>query len=253
MSPNRDQKIIVAVALSLLIHLLLLLSLSLPVPEIFVARNEIEVLLRQKEIAAISPPEQEERPDRSRFLGLYDSKVEEERVAVRPPIPPSRRRIVTGPGGEELPRKGEGLHYGMKRPLEGEGEEDLSTILPEEFFPNLKIGDKTYLNVERYPKVAYFVRLKNVIRLTWNPHRVIGQYIYSQGISAGQIETQIGMQIDPEGNLRKAFVARSSGLSLYDEEALRAIADSAPFSAPPEELLDRAGVLPILFAFTYYL
>jgi TonB family protein len=184
--------------------------------------------------------------------------VDEEKVAVTPYMPPSRRRIMTGPDGRELhPRQGEeGPELAAKSPRKEsplEAEDDLGTILPEDFFPNVRIGEKTYLNVLRYPKISYFVRLKKIFKLTWNPQPVLVDYFFANQISAGQIETTVAFEIDRQGNLSKLFVYKSSGLPGYDDEAVRVISDSTPFAAPPNELLNDVGVLPLLFTFTVYL
>lgn len=255
---EKNRRITIAILVSLWIHLTLgLFSLTSPRKTI---EPELQVLLKGRQIADINQPEREEKPEQHRFLGLYDSKVDEEKVASSPYIPPQRRRVVTGPDGREVGSKrpdGEGPRYASKSPSNGfeksEEGEDLASILPDEFFPNIRIGEKTYLNVLRYPKISYFVRMKKIIKLTWNPQPVVGHYYFSNQIAAGQIETTLALEIHPDGSLKKLFVYRSSGFPLYDQEAVRAIEDSAPFASPPEELLDRSGVLPLIWTFTVYL
>ena len=71
-----------------------------------------------------------------------------------------------------------------------------------------------------------------------------------------RIESTVLFQIDRKGNLKRAHVYRSSGLPLYDQEALRVVQDSAPFAVPPSELQkmdgNDDGVLDVLFTFTVY-
>lgn len=254
--PENDRSITVAIFLSILLHLFLLLMVLLP-PPVKTAEPELEVFLN-KQIADISPPLREEKPERAKFLGLYDSRVEEEQVVATPYLPPYRRRVVTGADGRELPNKGEGTELAAK----GEGKEqpeegEFSSQLPEDFFPNIRIRDKTYLNVQRYPKIAYFVWLIKSFKLTWNPQPVIARYYFMNQLTTGVLETVITFDIDREGNLSRAWIYRSSGLPGYDEEALRTVTASAPFPAPPPEVLaldgNRDDFLSVFFTFTAFL
>jgi len=245
MRHDSDRPLTIALLLSLAIHLFLFSYFTLP-KAIQTARDELEVLLEGKRIVDIARPEQEIRPKTARFLGLYDSEVREERVAPTPFIPPSRRRIVTGPDGRDLPKKaGEGIRLAAKPPEKSVPErelgDDLASILPEEFFPDIKIGNRTYLNVLRYPKIAYFVELKQKFKLTWNPQPAVMQYLFMNFPHAGTLETTVAFKIDRQGNLRGAWIQRASGLDSYDEEALRTVLASAPFSSPPDHLLSFDG------------
>ncbi|MBI1908728.1 MAG: energy transducer TonB [Deltaproteobacteria bacterium] len=254
---------------SLLLHLLFLFlfsaGISLPVAK---KPPELEVILqRPYQIADIAPPLKEERPDKAKFAGLYDSRVEEEKVAVSPPQVQSTPSKPAGEKQQERPvrdkargdspraKKGE---LAMKSPTEEESlEEKLKRAgaaeleIPEDFYPNTKVGDHTYLNVLRFPNVSYFVRLKKIFKTTFNP--VAALRASSFQISRGQIEVVLGVAVDRGGQLAKLFVIRSSGVSDYDQEALRTIRDSAPFSAPPEEFLDPEGQLRMSWTFTVYL
>lgn len=241
---NRDRQLTIAIVLSLLLHLLLVSSFPLATLPPERPESEIELTLEGKEIADISPPEQEERPDLSRFLGLYDSKVDEEQVAVSPYTPPSRRRIVTGPDGREIERE-EGMEHLPKSPeigpLRREEGEDLYSILPEEFFPDLKIGDRTYLSVQREDRIQYFVGLKKRFKMTWDPVAALRMSLVYHQLVFAELTAAVAFRIDQHGNLQRLFLARSSGIPEYDEEALRVVTASAPFEVPPRFLLKWDG------------
>lgn len=263
MDNHGDKRLTTALVLSLLLHFLFILFLTFPgaLPRFDVSRKEVEVVLQGKAIADIAPPEHEEKPAQAKFLGLYDSRVEEEKVALTPDIPPERRRVATGKDGRALSQPGRksetGTELAMKSPeqkfLEGERGEDLSSNIPEDFFPNITVGERTYLNVLRYPKISYFVRMKKIIKLTWNPLPIVNQYYFSSQLAKGKIETTVALQVDREGNMVRLFIHQSSGLPAFDDEALRAIQDSAPFAAPPRELLDADGILPLVYTFIVFL
>jgi len=134
------------------------------------------------------------------------------------------------------------------------GESDLfDSGLPEDYFHDYKIGDHTYLNVFKYPKVAYFVRLKKVFRTRWNPVPALRASMMTAQVSRGQVEVVLGVTVDPTGKLAELQMIRSSGLPLYDQEALQTIRDSSPFASPPAELLDNTQKLRMAWTFTVYL
>lgn len=271
---TRKRQFLIAVAFSLLIHAFLvglsvLLTVLVP-PEDHLAetakRKSIEVTLLPKgiQIADIAPPKQEKVPDKARFVGEYDSVVQKETVA------PSRR-----PGGgtskkespptlekklkEKLaPKKGTSLamkapEKKAEPPVEKKfpGGEDYFNGTSEDFFPDYHVGDHTYLNVLKYPKIGYFVRLKKAFRTTFNPVPALRSSLTR--VSHGQIDVVLAVTVDRMGKLAGLQVIRSSGIPSYDQEAVRTVRDSAPFSAPPSDLLDGSSLLRMAWTFTVYL
>jgi TonB family protein len=252
-----DRRITIALIGSLIIHFLFLLAMNIPIPSFSPADEEIQVVFKEMEIVDVDRPDLEKRPKKSRFLGLFDSTAEEEQVAPTQYIPPSRRRIVEGvegPSGDDKP--GEGARYAAIPARRGERQredgQDLVSVLPEEFFPDVKIGNKTYLNVFRYNKIAYFVRLKKIFRLTWNPHPVVMQHLFAHQITTGSMQATVTFEINAQGKLHKLFLYSSSGSFGYDEETLRVIEASSPFAIPPEHLLNKEGFLTLSVPFTVY-
>jgi TonB family protein len=236
------------------------------------APKEIEVDLVKKhgyQIADIAPPEKEERPEDSKFLGMYDSKVKQETVGKT--TGPSSHAAGKPMSHKDLTKKleqhpekpaKEGVEVASKPPLKrikpekseamaGSDGEDYFEGLSNDYFPDYKIGDKTYLNVFKFPKVGYFVRMKKIFRTTFNPVPAIRQSVLQ--IQKGQIEVVLGVTVDKSGKLSDLMVIHSSDNPAYDREAIRTIRDSAPFAAPPSELLNAPGALRMAWTFTVYL
>lgn len=204
----------------------------------------VEVTLipeRPLQIADIPKPEKEQRPKKAKFAGIYDSSVDEEQVV---PVP--------RPGGKGGAKKS-ATKIPAKNVLSGSGEMEGPDGLPGDFFPDHKIGDKTYLNVLRFPKVGYFVRLKKIFNTTWNPRPALTASLGANQISKGQVSVKLAVSIDRSGNLAELFVIHSSGLAAYDREAVRTIRDSSPFAAPPPDLLEGPSRLQMVWTFTVYL
>jgi TonB family protein len=151
---------------------------------------------------------------------------------------------------KELPDK-EGLYspptHG-KPGLPGAGDEFV-----HDFFPNIKIGDKTYLNAEAFPDVQYFTRLKRIFRMRFNPAPPLRQYLAGNRIIVGKVDVTMAMTVSGDGQLSELFVVKSSGIPGYDEEALLTVRESAPFSAPPPKVMDKDHRLRMTWSFITYL
>lgn len=258
------KKIYIAVVISLLLHLVIIsvaaylegLKKSMPKEEIVM----VDLTKDDWKIADIKPPK-EERPENSHHLGMYDSKTEKEMVS---------DKIVRAPGRPET-RGGKGIdNYkkdldkifedskmkGPKKIVKKSKDrisEPFATRMPEDFYPDYKRGPHTYINVLKHPDVTYFVMLKRVFKLAWDPtsalmrHRAIGGQV-----SRGSIKVVLGISINKTGAMEELFVINGSGLSEYDAEALRAVKASAPFSAPPTKLMTD-GTLRLTWTFIVYL
>ncbi|HEX5037183.1 MAG TPA: TonB family protein [bacterium] len=290
---RRSEKVVIAVLISILLHAFLLglgaymSVLFPPTAETKAAPQEVEVVSlipnHGFQIADISPPEKEERPDDARFLGMYDSKVKQETVggqtgpeAHAAGKPKSHKELtqqlekhpekpVKAPTPKEiLGKDDDGVKVAAKPPPKktkpseqentgpsGSDGEDYFEGLSNDYFPDYKVGDRTYLNVFKFPKISYFVRMKKIFRTTFNPGPSIRQS--SLQIQRGQIEVVLGVTVDRTGKLADLMVIHSSGNPAYDQEALRTIKDSAPFAAPPSELLNAPGALRMAWTFTVYL
>lgn len=229
--------------LSLLLHLLFLGVLQ--VPDYSRSRSLelaqpiwIDLKKGKYEIADIPSPVKEEKPDETKFLGMYDSRVEEERVA---PTVLGKRRAESGEQKTE----------------NREQKTDLGSLvqpsLSEDYFPDFNHGPHTYLNVLRFPDIQYFVMLKKVFRTTFDPHSPLREAYFQNRITMGKVEAVLGVSIDTKGNLAELFVLRGSGIREFDEETLRTIRASSPFSKPPAKLLEGDGLLRMSWTFTVYL
>lgn len=254
---------------SLVIHLLLLFLIRIHRSTGGNAVQEEPIWIdlqkdKKYKLADILEPEKQMHPDHPDYLGLYDSKVEEERVAALRgrsdklrPGDQQREKASKGIKREKLPEENElSFHKKEGETIRTAGDGTPVEALPEDFFPDLRKGSHTYLNVARFPGVHYFVMLKRVFKTTWNPRKsVMGAQLTNQ-LVAGKIETVLGFSIKPDGELAELFIFKESGVEDYDREALRTVRASAPFASVPKELkqhLDDDGLLRLNYIFTVYL
>ncbi len=245
-----------ALLLSLLLHFLILFLFQAPDLSRFQSLELaqpiwIDLKKGKYEIADILPPVREEKPDEAKFLGMYDSRVEEERVA---PTRMEKRTTDSGLSAEALAKAEQRtMDHGLWT-MDQKREADEKSIVPaEDYFPDFRHGSHTYLNVLRFPDIQYFVMLKKVFRTTFNPHSSLSEAYFQNRITMGKVETVLGVSIDPEGNLAELFVFQSSGIREYDDEALRTIRASSPFSKPPSKLMEGEDLLRMSWTFTVYL
>ncbi len=280
MEPSQSNKITVFVVISLLIHFLLFFFLRDGLINFAQVEPPKPIWLDLKnaqlpdQIADIPKPAHEEVPDKASAQALYNQKVKEETVN---PTPPSARPKQATQGekskSQTVEKKDQKELQAMKNPEPEQSEKNLPTPkeeiskpqrmpgIPEEessgatkaddYFPNYKVGNRTYLNTLGNPSIAYYVELKRKFKLTWNP--VPALQASANEISRGKLDVVVGVSVNKNGELVDLIVIRPSGIDTYDKEGLRTVRSSSPFSAPPNNLLAEDGMLHMAWTFTVYL
>lgn len=249
---SRKKGLIIVVVASLLLHFLVLFILSVvmtqidkSLPEPAPVWVELKKMDSPRQIADIPKPKREEKPDKADAVSMYDQKVKDEIVkqgmeqqsaSVKPsPLKPEpdSRKLVKMPGLPEA-RK-----------------EMPATLVPDDFLPDYKWGNRTYINTLAQPNMAYFVELKRKYRLTWNPAPILRGH--ANEISRGKISVVLGVSVNSRGELADLVVIRSSGYYDYDQEGKRTIRSSSPYSAPAANLLGADHLLHMAWTFVVYL
>lgn len=286
---HEHPSLLLPLSISIALHLLLFfLSVTIPahmpkeqkqtIIEVWpTSPEEIEEMANAKgamRIADIDEPAVQKRPKKAKFVGMYNSSVGEETVSRH-----SGKGRGSGPGTNK--GKGQGVRGGrsskeklldFNRDLFAMREPSSATTVTRsidssgsigrisvggsgggDFFPDVKLGDHTYLNVLRYPDVSYFVRLKRVFRTTFNPVPSLRNYFMSNQVARGSVEVVMAVAVDKTGGLSELFVLRSSGIPGYDQEAMRTVRASSPFSKPPDKFLAKDDTLRMMWTFTVYL
>lgn len=262
---EEQRNITIAFAVSFILHVLLIAlgylycsryTYSPPKEKII----EIELKQEPRKIADILPPKEEKRPEDARHIGVFNSTVEDETVAAETIRAPGRPVTRGGEGMEEVKKKLSEYDFFKTERKEKKREAEkakpslaLNKEIPEDFYPDYKRGEHTYINVLKHPDVSYFVRLKRVFKLAWDPTPVLMRGRMAGEVSRGSIKVVLGLTIGRTGEMKELFVINGSGIEDYDNEALRAVRASAPFSAPPERLLAADKTLRIAWTFIVYL
>jgi len=258
------------ILLSLIIHALAFIIFPMvTLPDMFAGKEEevvpVELLPPDAErfrIADIAEPKVQKRPEKSKLLGMYDSSVREETVGVsrnrgamgRPAkprrSPRAKRRAKSR--SDKIFAFDQNLFDKNRKAPEADAMPGEDGAL-DEFYPDFKRGMRTYLNVLRYPDVAYFVRLKRAFKIAFNPEPSLRSHFSVNQVTRGSVDVVLGVSVDRLGNLAELFIFRSSGIRQYDTEALRTVRASAPFSSPPEKFVEDDGLLRMSWTFSVYL
>ena len=244
---------------SFLGHILLIALLAHEVVPPALQDQIVEVFQIEEpyQIADIAKPKVELRPKKAKFLGMYDSQVKRETVASGLRSRKRGRGRATREGRARSKERSDKLLtfdrsiFDRKRPAwetEGGG-----SSVPEDFYPHFRRGPHTYLNVLRYPDVEYFVRLKRAFKITFSPESALRSYFAVNRVTRGSVDVVLGVSVDRTGELAELFLFRSSGIAAYDQEAMRTVRASSPFSTPPKKFLDDDGLLRMSWTFTVYL
>ena len=119
-----------------------------------------------------------------------------------------------------------------------------------DFLEDVKKGNETYLNTQKFAYAAYFNKMKQAISRNWSPGTAI---IVNDptGRMYGRKDrfTKLQVFISAKGKLVKAKVITSCGVDFLDREAIHAFKMAAPFAPPPEILLNENKQLEIRFGF----
>lgn len=133
--------------------------------------------------------------------------------------------------------------------MEGDASETGGGAPPDDL-SNVEKGEGTYLNTREWKYAAFFNRVKQAVVARWDP---IGRLRSKDPRGDRQLGvrdriTVVGVALRPDGTIVDIFVSESSGIELLDQESIQAFERAAPFSNPPQALVQN-GV--IRFGFTF--
>lgn len=113
----------------------------------------------------------------------------------------------------------------------------------DDFIQGAEIGPMTILNSQEYKYFSYYDRIRQAVVETWRP--LIRKAIktvknnpkkYGE-LGLGWKTTKLELLLNAKGEVISLSVKQSSGYTLFDEAGDKAFRQSAPFAAPPKELI----------------
>jgi hypothetical protein len=213
----------------------------------------------QKQIVRETKTEEtdQEKNDRARFFSQNTRNVKEEmrarqsgltqnRANSLPNKPTTQNQQSTGEkASSETPPKPNQIAKNFLptpnmggKPLQLPGSSTVGERLPED----VKMGDWTSLNTERYLYYTFFARVEERVRFRWETRvREIAENMDPRKLGRKEWITEIEIILNRLGHFEKAIVHKKSGIDELDQAAYNAFRNGAPFLNPPMEMIKDDG------------
>jgi len=130
-----------------------------------------------------------------------------------------------------------------------------TSTIGEKIFNDLPIGQFTSLNTDQYSYYSFTERVNDRIRSRWTNkiEESLVRFKRSgllRNLPASENTTIIEVRLDKKGNYQGSTLYQSSGLTAWDQAAIRAFQDGAPFINPPAEMLEADGLIRLRYSFS---
>lgn len=113
------------------------------------------------------------------------------------------------------------------------------------FQERLSRGVELKLNARAFDYGSYINRVRTKLSQRWSPQKTIQTSMYSQR----QVRVDIAVVLNSDGEIVELFTQNSSRYPGFDEEAIRALRDGAPYPNPPKSLIQDDGLIYLPWAF----
>lgn len=118
---------------------------------------------------------------------------------------------------------------------------------PNDNLANVAAGDGTFLNTREWKYASFFNRVKQAVSAKWDPNGRLRAQNRSFGLD--DRTTVLHLALRPDGSVADAYVAKSCGIDVLDQEAVKAFEKAQPFANPPAALVEN-GFIRFSFSFT---
>jgi TonB family protein len=112
--------------------------------------------------------------------------------------------------------------------------------------------EDTVLNSKKWRYASFINRVKRQVAEHWHPEDAYRRRDPTGAVYGRQSrDTELRIQLKPDGHIANIAVTKSSGLEFLDNEAIEAFKAAQPFPNPPRQLIDADGLIkfPIHFVF----
>ena len=192
-------------------------------------------------------------------------KAELKKIKIAKILDPNLTRIRP----EELHLEGD-LDIQTQKPKEKSAEKEKSVPFPQigglglrpgsstvgETLPqDIKIGDFTALNTDRYTYYTFFARMEEVFRPKWINHVKAAFYTYQQTqrrLREEDFVTQVELLLDKDGNFVRGILHSESGNTQLDLAPVKAFREASRFPNPPQEMLKEDHLIHLEYQFTVH-
>ncbi len=136
-----------------------------------------------------------------------------------------------------------------RRMLPTPGVSSVGETLPDD----IKVGEWTSLNTERYLFYTFYARIEERVRFHWERAiRDAAQYIPPKKLTERSWVTNIEIILDDKGHFERAILHGKSGIDGFDQAATNAFRIGSPFLNPPKELVQDDNKLHLKYQITVF-
>ena len=237
----KNRKTIHAIVVSILLHLLFLLlfaytasnltqnSANLPVSD------KIELIEKEnlpQQIVELLQPETLKPNKESTYLSDRNTFTEKETRQLNPQRKPKNSQSQDK---QQSAKKSYNFSLSPEYILNDILNQQSAMNAPQNYLPDLDVGNETLLNAQKFKYASFFIRMKRQLENVWSPRPIVFKY----NLNGRFYNTKLSIRMDQNGHLLSVKVVDSSGNPFLDQEALRSVQKAAPFLNPPQQLLDQ--------------
>lgn len=113
------------------------------------------------------------------------------------------------------------------------------------FQERLDKGTELKLNARQFDYGNYINRMRNKLAQRWEPQKTIIPSMYSQRV----VRIDVGVVLNGLGEIVELRTLESSRFPRYDDEAIRALREAAPYPNPPKSLIQDDGLVYMPWTF----
>lgn len=289
---NKPSKQTIFIALSIAFHVLLLLFLyflpaqPLPVEDraVFLDLSALppapdlakeQAAEKMKQIVQSERAENEQAPEKAKYLGERNQTVQEETKAKQVDV------FQQGSAAQRAGGKGQALSLkdlvpnkaiapptqkeidGFRKEQERVAQQEAGDGRPKgdasnaaannDYLRDTKDSNKTMLNTKEFVYYSYYNRIRKKLEVAWNTklRRTLDSYSYGgrQLASEKNYVTGVIVVLDRNGKVTGVQMLERSGAHDLDQAAVDAFNEAGPFPDPPTGLVDEQGEIKIRWDF----
>lgn len=122
---------------------------------------------------------------------------------------------------------------------------------------NIPIGDFTALNTDAYKFYSFHSRVNESIRPRWVNHieKSLADFKHRNHLGRlhrGESITVLEIILDAKGNYQTSLLRQTSGTKAWDEAAVMAFQNGAPYLNPPKDMIEKDGKVHLLYSFSVF-
>ncbi|MCB9611344.1 MAG: TonB C-terminal domain-containing protein [Sandaracinus sp.] len=119
----------------------------------------------------------------------------------------------------------------------------------ENFVSNVRPGNQTALNARAHPFAAYIAELHRRLHVHYHSFVDAIPADPTHPFNQGELATTLEIVLRPDGEVDHVGVVRTSGLTLFDFSAWKAVMDAKPYPAAPENIRSVDGNVYVHYTF----